>query len=653
MRKITTNIIFLCRIIYAIVQIDIGKMSFFLATLMLFGQLHAQPFPDSTLLDVAKVQASAVVKSILYTTYQGKPLSAGELSQLNISEKIPVDYAKKIPIEKTGKDIYIKFALYNSADSAVSFYFSPGMYCKETELFKKPLNNSAQKFAPVGKYESGFLKLTLAPNEKALFIGKLDYIMTTITTLTPSVVKKDFLSYFRFRQDDNVKGVYVKLLNYITAGILLMMIFYSIAVFFQSYNVEFLYYAVYASCMALLLSLKSYLFGSPTSFNYFFEGFFDFVIQMTGYYFYLWFFRKFLNTKYDHPFLERVFQISGWLIAASVLFFVLLYVASAEFSLMNLVENITKQLLLVVSLVFIFYGLRKKDPLMNYLVAGQLCLTFFSIISFLLLITSMRISDVPNSILNDSLIYYQAGLVLELIFFMSGLSFKNKRDLIERIKERERLKLDNERKEFEKQVAILEAKQQERNRISADMHDELGSGVTAIRLMSEIVKTKMKENTLPEIEKISQSANELINKMNTIIWTMVSSNDSVESLVAYIRAYAVEFFENTPIDCQFNLPSQITSKDLSGEKRRNIFLSVKEALNNVLKHSRASEVVIHIQVNHKLSIEIWDNGVGIDMENLRKFGNGLQNMKKRITSISGDFKIENHHGTKTIFELEL
>lgn len=290
---------------------------------------------------------------------------------------------------------------------------------------------------------------------------------------------------------------------------------------------------------------------------------------------------------------------------------------------------------------------------MNYLVTGQLLLTVFSIVSFLLLITPLRISATPNSLLNDSLVYYQTGLVFELIFFMAGLSYKNKRDLIERIKERERLKLENERKEFEKQVAILEAKQQERNRISADMHDELGSGVTAIRLMSEIVKTKMKENTLPEIEKISHSANELINKMNTIIWTMVSSNDTLESLIAYIRAYAVEFFENTPIECHFNIPSTISSFDLSGEKRRNIFLSVKEALNNALKHSHATTVTISFAIDQKLIIEISDNGVGIDLDKIRKFGNGLQNMRKRITSIAGELRIENHQGTRTIFELEL
>lgn len=290
---------------------------------------------------------------------------------------------------------------------------------------------------------------------------------------------------------------------------------------------------------------------------------------------------------------------------------------------------------------------------MNYLVAGQCMLTFFSTICFLLIATPFRMTESPNSIFNDPLLYYQIGLILELILFMAGLSYKNKKDWIERLREQGRLKLDNERKEFEKQVAVLEAKQQERNRISADMHDELGSGVTAIRLMSEIVKAKMKETTLPEIEKISQSANELLNKMNTIIWTMVSSNDTLENLVAYMRAYAVEFFESTPIVCHFNTPPSIPAKALSGEKRRNLFLAMKEALNNVLKHSQAANVTIDIQVENKLLITISDDGIGINLEKLRKFGNGLHNMKKRIESIEGGFMIENQQGTRTVFELKI
>jgi len=158
---------------------------------------------------------------------------------------------------------------------------------------------------------------------------------------------------------------------------------------------------------------------------------------------------------------------------------------------------------------------------------------------------------------------------------------------------------------------------------------------------------------LPEIEKISNSANELLNKMNTIIWTMTSSNDTVENLVAYMRSYAVEFFENTAIDCYFSMPASIPPREISGERRRNIFLSVKESLNNVLKHSQSSVVRINIIVNERLIIEIQDDGIGINMEKLRKFGNGLNNMKKRMTSIDGEFNIQNQEGTKTTFYLTL
>jgi signal transduction histidine kinase len=215
------------------------------------------------------------------------------------------------------------------------------------------------------------------------------------------------------------------------------------------------------------------------------------------------------------------------------------------------------------------------------------------------------------------------------------------------------LKLENERKELEKQVAVMQAHQEERERISADIHDELGSGMTTIRLMSEIAKNKMKENIPVEIEKISNSANEVLNKMNAIIWSMNSSNDTLDSLVSYIRAYATEFFDSTPIDCKVNMPGVIPNKDLSGDKRRNIFLCVKETLNNVLKHSKASKVNIDITTDGILKVDITDNGVGIDHEKLRRFGNGLKNIERRMKSIGGSYKIINNNGTETKLELPL
>jgi signal transduction histidine kinase len=201
---------------------------------------------------------------------------------------------------------------------------------------------------------------------------------------------------------------------------------------------------------------------------------------------------------------------------------------------------------------------------------------------------------------------------------------------------------------------VVEAKQEERNRISTDMHDELGSGVTAIRLMSEIVKTKMKDNTLPEIDKISNNANDLLSKMNTIIWTMSSSNDRLDNMIAYTRSYALEYFESTHIDCHFESAGEIPATEMSGEKRRNVFLCVKESLNNVVKHSKANDVWIKVNVLPGiLEIQIHDNGVGINLQKLREFGNGLNNMKKRMESIEGSFSIVNKDGTTTVLTAPL
>ena len=340
---------------------------------------------------------------------------------------------------------------------------------------------------------------------------------------------------------------------------------------------------------------------------------------------------------------------------SSLLLFSAVYFFSGAVIVLDRIENGVKEFLLVLSIFFIIYGFRKKDILMRYLILGQICLIVFSLLSLLFILKPVFVisTDSAWSIFDDGLVYYEIGLMLELTFFLLGLAYKNKTEIIETIREREKLKLENERQELEKQMAILAAKQEERNRISADMHDELGSGVTAIHLMSEIVKSKMKEDTFPEIQKISNSASELLNKMNTIIWTMISSNDSVESLVTYIRIYALEFFENTSIVCHFNMPDPIPVKEINGEKRRNIFLCVKEALNNSLKHSEASNITIDVTVNEKLIISIADDGIGIDLQNTRLFSNGLKNMKKRMQAIDGNFIIENKIGTKAVFEMVL
>ncbi len=200
---------------------------------------------------------------------------------------------------------------------------------------------------------------------------------------------------------------------------------------------------------------------------------------------------------------------------------------------------------------------------------------------------------------------------------------------------------------------IYKTQQQERERISADIHDELGSGIMSIRILSEIATKKMNGHVLPELKKISCSAADLLNKMHAIIWSMNNGNDSLANLVAYTREWIIEYFENCNIDYNIILPVTIPESEITGDKRRNIFLCVKESLNNILKHANATRVQVSITCEQLLRIIIQDNGRGIDFKQKRPFGNGLHNIRRRMESIGGAFRIFAQQGTITVLELPI
>lgn len=629
----------------------------FILFLLLVSMLPSTAAFSQDTVDAGKLRFFTDVYKAL--TYEVIPANAPATAVIStdINRKLPEAWrGHRVPAHVIEHDLLVKFTLANSSDSVQQLYFYPGAYFEKIQLYK--VSPSATSLVSPDltpeTYRSGFRLITLQPKEQSDFVARLDFVRTSATMFYPAMLQQEYAKPFLTEKKEGRSKT--SMITYLASGVMLMMIFYSLAVFYTNKNKEFLYYSGYAACLALLLFLKSFLLYDFSSFNFFFESYWDFLVQCFGVACYFFFIRKFLATKRNHPFLEKTFTIAQIILAACIAVYTFLYFFSDDFTWLNNFENFTKQSLLVIGLIFIIYGARrKKDKALRYLMWGNVFLLFFSLVSFLLIVTPFQFTR-SNEFrwVNSAIIYYEIGLVFELAWLLMGLAYKNRKETIERARERERLRTENEKKELEKQMAIMEAQQQERNRISADMHDELGSGVTAIRLMSEIVRAKMKDTTLPEIDKISNSANDLITKMNTIIWTMSSSNDTVENLITYIRTYAFEYFENTGIECRFNLPSEIPDIELSGEKRRNIFLAVKEALNNVVKHAKATSITIDVKIEDRLlNINIQDNGVGIDLDTIRRFGNGLKNMKSRLERINGKFTIVNNEGALTQFEMNL
>jgi signal transduction histidine kinase len=205
-------------------------------------------------------------------------------------------------------------------------------------------------------------------------------------------------------------------------------------------------------------------------------------------------------------------------------------------------------------------------------------------------------------------------------------------------------------KDLDRQLML----ERERARISQDMHDDVGASLTRISILSDLAKNKddITGETRQWLGQISDTSRGVMEEMSQIIWALNPVNDSLAGLIAYLRRFVNEFMDPTPVDFAFDLPETLPDQALSVEVRRNIYLVVREALHNVVKHSGAAKILISMKMNeHGFSIIIKDDGRGFDPGKLEFPGNGLVNMKKRMNDIGGEFKIRAQAKDGTEIEL--
>jgi signal transduction histidine kinase len=213
------------------------------------------------------------------------------------------------------------------------------------------------------------------------------------------------------------------------------------------------------------------------------------------------------------------------------------------------------------------------------------------------------------------------------------------------------------RSRLRKQKALMEkqlAVQMERQRISKEMHDDIGAGLSGVRLLTEMTKNKLKETSATsEIDKIHQSVGEISAKMKEVIWSLNTENDSLGNLIAYIQRQVKAQLENYPAELIMELPVYIPDFEFSGDTRRNIYLSVKEAVHNIIKHSGADRVILSISCNENLVISVADNGRGAGAAVDDHTGNGMKNMRQRIEQSGGQFFIKKEKGLTLTFSIPL
>jgi ligand-binding sensor domain-containing protein/signal transduction histidine kinase len=203
---------------------------------------------------------------------------------------------------------------------------------------------------------------------------------------------------------------------------------------------------------------------------------------------------------------------------------------------------------------------------------------------------------------------------------------------------------------LEQQAAL----HKERSRIARDLHDEFGTRLTELGLIAELDRQAGDESDREGTDLI-ENIRALERDLDTIVWAVNPKNDTLDQLVGFICRVSGEFLGRTGIRCRFELPEELPPRPLSPELRHHLFLVVREAVNNIVKHSSASLVKIGVTLHDdRLQFRIENDGGGFSVPDAEAGGrNGLKNMRSRIEELGGTFQVTSAPAVGTKIEIEV
>ncbi|MDZ7899062.1 MAG: 7TM diverse intracellular signaling domain-containing protein [Arcicella sp.] len=402
-------------------------------------------------------------------------------------------------------------------------------------------------------------------------------------------------------------------------GMLFMMFVYNLLLYFSIRDIAYLYYVLYIASFGLF---QFAIFGYGTQFIYgeniwitnrassFLGGISTIFIALFSY--------KFLNIEFFYPKLKWIYVylvLCGFVIAV-------INLPKPTFSNNQFIASVSLLNTFLMVVLGILVVRKGYPPARYYMIAWGVL--FFSIAIFLLNVAKI----LPET--NTIYLILPFGGVVEVILLSFGLG--------NRIKTIEREKINAE-KETLKQ---LKENEEVRTRIARDLHDDLGSTLSSIRILSEFAQNETV--THPEkvpnlLDKIKNSTQKLQENLQDIVWTAQTKDNSFEELLARMRLFGGEILEAKNIDYRFKIDKTLHNLKISPNVKYDIFMIFKESIHNIVKYAKAKKVQVNFGIkNNLLTLTIQDDGVGFDCFQ-EKEGNGLKNMPHRADNIGGKVEI--------------
>ena len=192
-----------------------------------------------------------------------------------------------------------------------------------------------------------------------------------------------------------------------------------------------------------------------------------------------------------------------------------------------------------------------------------------------------------------------------------------------------------------------------RNNIARDLHDDIGSTLTSINVLSTVALEPQSNGFMvSSMQKIKDRSQAIMEKMDDIVWAINPQNDTMEELLARMKEFAAEILEPMNVNYRFEEKGDFASVRLDIRRRKDLYLLFKEAVNNAAKYSQCANLTIRLQQEQgSLQMEISDDGKGF-VEELVRGGNGLNNMRERAASMDGRIRIQSAVGAGTRIVLD-
>jgi signal transduction histidine kinase len=538
----------------------------------------------------------------------------------------------------------VSFTVQNTTDSPLDLSIYCGdlnyidLYLRSPGLAVVKVPGGNLRRSPAGssfiQHQSACLPLVLRPHQTGELSVALRQLTNEYNFDGIGIFDQDALNAAYTR--DAGSGSHSLFYELLFLGFMICQLLYVLFQWMIIRRKEYIYYFFYLAVLTLyFLSKQERLYGIDFIFSQYplSKVYLGKTMLILPYFFYFRFVRSFLEMPANYPQLNRWIMAVEYFLLGYMVFDLGLIIITFDRALQTQIYTLLLLVVFLIATGFMIYMYRQRKILAYFIVSGSFFVGTGHILG--LVFSYLQFERHIDLGIPDIFIFSQVGIVLEICCFTAGLSYKSHADEKEKIRSQENLI------EQMKANELLQTRMQHiRNKIAQDLHDDIGSTLSSISILSGLaLEEKNSSHSLETMSEIKDSSILLMERMDDIVWSINPRNDSLENLLMRIKHFATTLFEAREIDYTIDIQDNLNEVKLPTDYRQHIYLVLKEAINNLVKYSQATQAAIEVGFDRQvLELSIRDNGRGFDPSR-ESGGNGIPGMWRRAELMEAELNI--------------